>query len=539
MATLENRELVRTYVRSLCNGGINGRYRGGTLFITRENELVYMRGAATKRTQFGPVTICHWDNRNKLFVINGDGFTDTSATNWQTHLRGMIQSAVRLDENPDFQQPWEFRIGKSHGARYLLTPFLALTSAGIDLNSIKVVEMQQDGWENIWHPIKNCLIIDSKTEIPLGKKLPKGWTLRSGATETRRVYEITYGGNRWQAEAHKKTVWRNRKTRQEYHYDPGSYRPSIHSRPSIHRIYDRIEEWRWVAGITEPNRGPLIWGVPAYEAGGWHTLIRRAQFAIPNGETARGVPVDPDARGWVERQHHLGASVFTARGPDGKRHMYVSAFDEQERGENPMYYLAQLPDTAKKTVTNYREAIQALAPPLVHKAWADKIPVYRQGDVFAIETDLTDEQVYKNCRSRVRREVALANTDPQFVAQVIAGTKTFPEAAEGEVTELVECELSPTHKRRVPNGPKAKRSLSIYRTGHTATEVVVAENGATYGRGTLYHDPYIEEPGRQPEHRTVPMFRPKKKQKWVLFVRNTVPRKKVRRETEAREEVTS
>jgi hypothetical protein len=194
-----------------------------------------------------------------------------------------------------------------------------------------------------------------------------------------------------------------------------------------------------------------------------------------------------------------------------------------------MYFLAQLPDQAKTMVSSYSEALHALAPPLVHQARENGIPVYRQGDVFAIETDLTDEQVYANCRTRVRRDIVLARTDQGLLFRVFSGNAELPEPAEGEVAERVPCELCHQHRRRIGNGPKAQRALSIYRTGHTATEVVVADNGTTYVRGTMHHDPFIEERGRTREHQDVMLHQPEQKAKWCVALRNTVPRRKIRR----------
>jgi hypothetical protein len=95
--------------------------------------------------------------------------------------------------------------------------------------------------------------------------------------------------------------------------------------------------------------------------------------------------------------------VFSAEGWDGRRHRFISAFDQLE--PDPLYYLAQLPD--KGEVKSYQDAIDILAPPMVHHARKNGKRVERQGDVFAIETDLHTRHIYSRAVTRVRRDVAL------------------------------------------------------------------------------------------------------------------------------------
>jgi hypothetical protein len=235
--------------------------------------------------------------------------------------------------------------------------------------------------------------------------------------------------------------------------------------------------------------------------------------------------------GWFERHHHLGASVFSAVGEDGKRHKFISAFDEQEPEQ--MYFLAQLPDRAK--VETYQQAIDALAPPLVHAARKQKRRVYRQGDIFAIETTLDDEQVYAKARTRVRREVALFELDTESVVRIVRGTLETPEPLPEEVQEQGPCPCGCGHDRTIGWGDQARRALMIYGTGHTADEVVVWRNGATYVRGIMHHDPHLEDPSRAREHIDIRLGHPPETlkvgatdRKWYLAVRNTVPRRRRR-----------
>lgn len=210
-------------------------------------------------------------------------------------------------------------------------------------------------------------------------------------------------------------------------------------------------------------------------------------FRAPNGQTNfRVVNTDDEGRPFVIAQvHRLGAAIFSAVGPDQNRHRYISAFDEQE---NAMYYLAQLPDEG--IVRNYEDAIRLLAPPIVHRAQEQGLEIFRQGDVFAIETSLTDKDLRQRNATITRRSSVL----------IVSG---------GGAATL---------DRRIATARRQK--VMIHGTGHTATMVAKLPNGATFIKGTLYHDPIIEEPGRRREHRSVPLG---DQNKWFLCTRNTVP----------------
>lgn len=174
--------------------------------------------------------------------------------------------------------------------------------------------------------------------------------------------------------------------------------------------------------------------------------------------------------------HRLGASVFLAETSDG-RHRFISAFDEVDRG---MYYLAQLPDDAE--VTNYESALAALAPPIVHEARKQGREVYRQGDIFFVETNLSRRDIVERASTVTRR------------TEVMRGDTPIPRS-------------------------RRRGRLMIYGTGHTATVVAKMRDGAEFVTGTAHHDPGLETRGRRREHRDIQLGN-----KWFLCVRNTVPR---------------
>lgn len=220
-------------------------------------------------------------------------------------------------------------------------------------------------------------------------------------------------------------------------------------------------------------------------------LWRQAIFQPRNGLLGwRNVTVRKGEWFVISRVHVLGASGFSAVGPDGERHRYISSFDPDE--PTLMYFLAQLPDEGE--YANYQDAISLLAPPIVHEARRQGLDVRRQGDVFAIE---------------IQGDLDLSDATIQRRNQVIRDQALVP-------------------KEGMSRRSKAWKNLMIYGTGHTADIVAIKPNGATYIKGTMYHDPVLERAGRTREHQNVVL----KADIWHLCVRNTVPRAVVKPEKE-------
>lgn len=175
-------------------------------------------------------------------------------------------------------------------------------------------------------------------------------------------------------------------------------------------------------------------------------------------EGGSGVEIEGGRFKVTRYRHWLGASLFSARVQGRKgRVKFLSAFDENER--RPLYFLCELPRCTARTVA---EALDALAPRIVHAAYAQGRTVERQGDIFAIPTELN--------------------------------RKTLKE-----------------------RGASFEKRAHLLDTNHTATEVALIK-GAVYARGCLYHDPGA---WRDPDHARRKMGDGKA---WHLIVRNTVPR---------------
>jgi len=236
--------------------------------------------------------------------------------------------------------------------------------------------------------------------------------------------------------------------------------------------------------VSESHRKQSYW------TSSWHRFRsegRDYQIRVAHSprETTQGFqvwhqPLD-DVPGWAnvnhldwtvrESQHRLGACVFSAIDRTGARHRFISGFDMQE--QPPLYFLAQLPDRGR--MFSVQDAILLLAPPIVHKAREANRQVYRQGDVFFVETSLSDADI----RNRSGRIV------------------------EGSTSQ-----------------DQPRRGRDIYRTGHIATRVARMRSGVQLAAGRVEHWPMFTEADRRPEHR--PLQLPD--DRWFLCIRNTVPR---------------
>ncbi len=406
-------------------------------------------------------------HKNGVCLLNGDGMEDRNAMAWQTNIRDRAQREFGMD-------------------RVAIIPFEALNAAQIDRSSIKIIQVTQDTHEN-----RNVHL-----PTPSPKEGVDFYTFLSSATPE----EIA--GCDWLV-------------REPNSY--GSERPVYTGRFNGFRWRLSYSVRRWVEGGTYDDQGnrPIqqwqfsrlhVWAQPENGIPAWQTV-------------AYDIYSTPPMPYWTEAVHRLGACVFRGNDPDGRPHRWISAFDTQE--PEPLYFLAQLPDRGK--CLSYEDAIHMLAPDIVHQAREQGKHVARQGDIFAIATELPDEAIYENVRTRVRREVAMQ--DAATVHRTALGRLLAP--AEGEIRERGTCPMCDC-RPWVGNGPQARRALMIHGTSHTAEEVVVKNNGVCFIRGRMYHNPELETAGRQPEHMEIALTEGDNRA-WYLAIRNTVPRQRSRR----------
>lgn len=201
----------------------------------------------------------------------------------------------------------------------------------------------------------------------------------------------------------------------------------------------------------------------------------------PETRRSTETPAQPDENGvyhWGTRRHFLGASVLKAthvelvdvlRDPERpymildrtfeeRESFFLSAFDDQET--RPLYFLAQLPGPAETVA----EALESLKPEIA----TDVENYTRQGDIFAVPSDLTTRQLRK-------------------LGATIAKRTTAPHA-----------------------------EVALVGTDHTATEVATLPDGSQFARGLLYHDVWP----RERDHARRKMHDGKT---WHRIARNTVP----------------
>jgi len=191
---------------------------------------------------------------------------------------------------------------------------------------------------------------------------------------------------------------------------------------------------------------------------------RRWVRATNNGAIAeRETPHEP----WrVERTRHwLGDSLFIGKA-HGRRRRFLSSFDYQE--SRPLYFLCELPRSSRATTVE--QAYEDLKPDLVKEAERAGMEVTRQGDMFAVPTELST------------REAKM---------------------------------LTPHRKGRIVKRPRR----GLLGTNHTASEVLFGTCGRVYARGLLYHAPGL----RDPDHARRKMGDGRT---WHLLVKNTVPQAK-------------
>jgi hypothetical protein len=300
----------------------------------------------------------------------------------------------------------------------VIIPFSALQAASVELDSIRTLEVQPDRTDEWFEDAGPAWTFETEGAYTYDDPLPLAWTEKPDAPESR------------------SRTWRL----------PGS---DIHA--------------------TEWLRG---WAWDSATHGAWRDYAPGEHVAWYDS-LGSAVEVQGDRFKVKRYRHFLGACLFSAHvivaDPErghrafrkGRRVKFLSAFDENEA--RPLYFLCELPRCTARTVA---EALDALAPRIVHAALAQGREVERQGDIFAIPTKLD--------RATLRKRGAVFH---------------------------------------------GGRSIDLLDTNHVATEVAVVR-GAVYARGCLYHDPGF----RARDHARRKMGDGKT---WHLIVRNTVPRRRI------------
>jgi hypothetical protein len=390
------------------------------------------------------------------FLVNGDTYSH-STSNHQGHLRSAIRTS---------------------GVPSMIVPFSALTAAGIDLDTIRrvevtrdtneVIEYSTDDWDKLPRHMK--YVTETRTEVgyrvescrngPRGSLETYAW--EGGKLVHRDIHENDYPG----------TDHFTPFTSYSYDQvkrspgDDGVYRWSR----TVHHLGASLFTARYQSG-TKPERH---WRMKTdYEA------MRKRDNA---DETHR---VDWD--NVIERRYY-----YTEDKPVYDTAYFLSAFDDQERN-NGLYFLAQLHPAAMPTTVE--EAFTSLKPGMVRFAEKMGVPVTRQGDVFAVPVDFT-------------------------AADLKALGATRPGLGEQEQHYVDYMRKREHNVTRFPGMGKTENF--VLGVNHTATDVMVLD-GRTYARGTLRHKRPVQTWQGvvfTAEHRYQTMGDGKT---WHQVVKNTVP----------------
>jgi hypothetical protein len=395
------------------------------------------------------------------FLLNGDTYSNTT-TSHQSSVRGVLS---RRSNHP-----------------LVIIPHEALAGAGIDRDSVQVVHVLPDRMETINHHYT---------------QMQEGWIWRREPVmgyRDRTTEEL-------QALADAETAKELESYQSKVRYaekDPGGYFAKHwlpeHLEPPKPKTTDDVRDRReWCKVGT---RDVLYTGYTKTQ----EINVRTDDDGVTHYE-------------WTTHRHWLGESLIRAKVTwtkrvkcprcDGTGRIYgplreyerpqcrtcwgdatiskqshrwayfLSGFDHAEA--RPLYFLCELPRGVKPTTV--AEAYEALKPDPVKLAEQMGRPVERQGDIFAIPTQL-DAKVLKAKGARIARR----KVDKEH-------TRTW---------------------RRVGDFPY------ILNTNHTATEVAYLPDGVTLARGTMYHDP-ADRPQDHARHKLGDG------KTWHIVIKNTVP----------------
>lgn len=393
------------------------------------------------------------------FLLNGDTYSNTTSGH-QSHVRSRLS-----------------------GETTVIIPHSALNSAGIDLESIKIVHVKDDTWTTTQH---------RTTERP-----PRSKWVDHPVYGDRRLTEDEVNEILDKKHAEAMESYNYRVKWHEEHLAKGSHSPwksDVEAGPPKRpeKLPESAMTKRYVARYDRKlHRNNREWGdeidVETLPDGtveySWSTSRHWLGEALIKARvTWITMETCPECGGkgkqphtgddWDARCRNCG-NGWRSPGTVPKSHhrwaYYLSGFDHEEA--RPLYFFAELPRGAKpETVA---EAYEALKPDPVKIAEQMNRPVFRQGDIFGVPLEAMDRKALKALNARVVRR----------------GTKN-------EFREL-----------QLPY---------VLNTNHTATEVAYLPDGVTLARGTMYHDPE----GRRADHARRRLGDGKT---WHVVIKNTVP----------------
>lgn len=421
------------------------------------------------------------DGSLRAFLINGDVWGTPSTARHQSEVRHAIGSS---------------------GVPSVIIPYRALNSAGIDYDSVELVDVQADGWEETVHTYRELQPRwqwrreDMTDYVPYtdeerailaeqdylckysewvdrearraewhAQELAKGkensiWAHRSPAPE--RVPAEKWGLDRSGHSGHSRSRWLKYGTEWRVYTAANSSRTVAHDYDEDGIYFTFTTRRHWLGGSLIKARVP-------------YTQIIRCKTCRKHPGRAYG-PAQEERR-CVGYDHIARESIWEPTGkedpeqlprcPDCNRHdgrifrsrsrvaYFLSSFDDQEPRRS--YFFCELPP--KVAPTTVAEALECLKPDPVRLAEQMGREVRRQGDIFAIPLTLTKRQLRKQ-------------------------------------------------------GARFEKRGQLLNTNHVATETAYLPDGTTLARGALIHAPQR----RSPDHVRVRLGNV-----YHVVVKNTVP----------------
>lgn len=399
----------------------------------------------------------------RLFLLNGDRFSVTTARH-QSVARNVV-ARVR-DDVPS-----------------VVIPFAALDAAGIDHATLELVDDEPERHETIPHAVKT------------GTRWP--WAM-DGVRYT------------WRDETRWRATTQDEREAMKAAGEP--YPPW------------QVNEPTGTRHVTRETSGQFpSWGVTADVP---EDVAVVALMAMAGCDVS-GIDTAPIVYRWNTYRHWLGESLIRARvryvsKTGNRRHrwaFFLSGFDENER--RPLYFLCELPRVPVPPTT-VREAYRDLMPETVKLAVAMGKDVKRQGDIFAIPTELTTRQLKRMGATfgRKNHRIRFADGEPVDVyGPRLANRYPTDQERETHPMDYIAGIGHVIHGHQYV--PKVATDLDadtetarLLGTNHVGTYVARLPNGTTLARGTMTHDPGF----RGPDHSRVTLGNA-----WHVILKNTVP----------------
>lgn len=292
----------------------------------------------------------------RLILLNGDNYSMTTSRH---------QSTVRA---------WVNRCGLPS----VIIPYSALDAAGVDKDSVELIDRSEDRMEETHH---------SSPAVPPGSQ----WTTRP----VMGYVDLT------PEEITERLLKKNQEGRQHV-----IDRLVVAEREGPDSYWAKYPPQPW-QDLTE---------LESYELRGHYREIGTETFLHLHRRTWDRVEIEDNEDGtktykWVTRRHWLGESVIraTVSVPGGKnrRRFFISGFDHQE--PRPLYFFCELPRAAKPATLD--DAYQALKPQAVVMAEAMGRPVQRQGDIFAINLRSANKRQLRKRGARFEKRGTLLATN--------------------------------------------------------------------------------------------------------------------------------